>query len=122
MVITLDNGQSVTIFENDNVIEQIRPYIDAEIYDLLEEHYKGEDSCLLELENLKDEKEGCDEAYEELERKYDNLSDDIDCMQDELDEKDEIIGKIDGLRTDIRIGFITSKEEIMQELNKILND
>lgn len=39
MVIQLDNGQSVTIFENQNVLRQIRDYIDEEIYELLEDTF-----------------------------------------------------------------------------------
>lgn len=35
MIITLDNGQSITIYENDNILKQIKPYIDSEIYELL---------------------------------------------------------------------------------------
>lgn len=39
MVLTLNNGQSVTIFENQNVLRQIKDYIDDEIYNLLEYKY-----------------------------------------------------------------------------------
>jgi hypothetical protein len=39
MVITLDNGQTVTIFEQGNLLKQIEPYIDKEIYDLLEDKF-----------------------------------------------------------------------------------
>lgn len=39
MVITLNNGQSITIYENNNLIKQLKPYIDKEIYELLDEKY-----------------------------------------------------------------------------------
>lgn len=39
MVITLDDGQSVVIYENNNLIKQIEPYIDKEIYELLNKRY-----------------------------------------------------------------------------------
>lgn len=39
MVIILDNGQTVTIYENNNLLKQIEPYIDKEIYDLLEDKF-----------------------------------------------------------------------------------
>lgn len=39
MVLTLNNGQSVTIFENQNVLRQIKDYIDDELYQLLEYKY-----------------------------------------------------------------------------------
>ncbi|MEO2600964.1 hypothetical protein [Clostridium butyricum] len=39
MIITLDNGQTTTIYENGNLIKQIEPYIDKEIYELLDKRY-----------------------------------------------------------------------------------
>ncbi|WP_252251258.1 hypothetical protein [Clostridium sp. VAP52] len=39
MVLTLNNGQSITVFENQNVLRQIKDYIDEEIYKLLEYKY-----------------------------------------------------------------------------------
>jgi len=39
MVVTLDDGQVVTIYEQGNLLKQIEPYIDKEIYDLLEEKF-----------------------------------------------------------------------------------
>jgi hypothetical protein len=39
MVITLDNGQTITIYEDGNLLKQIEPYIDKEIFDLLEEKF-----------------------------------------------------------------------------------
>ena len=114
MVLTLDNGKTITIFESDNVIEQIKPYIDKEIYDFLEEHYKGVDTCLLELENLKDEKVGCDEAYDELENKYCNLEEDYDRQTD-------IIEQIKSLTYEIEKDRTISTEEIIKRLNDILD-
>lgn len=35
MVITLSNGESITIYENYNLLKQLEPYIDKEIYELL---------------------------------------------------------------------------------------
>jgi hypothetical protein len=35
MVIQLDDGQTITIYEQGNLLKQIEPYIDKEIYDLL---------------------------------------------------------------------------------------
>jgi len=39
MVITLDNGQTITVYEGGNLLKQIKPYIDKEIFDLLEEKF-----------------------------------------------------------------------------------
>lgn len=39
MVLTLNDGQSITIYENNNLIKQLQPYIDKEIYELLDEKY-----------------------------------------------------------------------------------
>ncbi|OSA95664.1 UNVERIFIED_ORG: hypothetical protein B2H93_04385 [Clostridium botulinum] len=39
MVLTLNNGQTITIFENQNVLRQIKGYIEDEIYKLLEYKY-----------------------------------------------------------------------------------
>ncbi|NFH01372.1 hypothetical protein FC831_13975 [Clostridium botulinum] len=39
MVLQLNNGQSITIFEDQNILRQIKDYIDNEIYDLLEYKY-----------------------------------------------------------------------------------
>lgn len=39
MIITLDNGQSVTIYEDNNLLKQLEPYIDKEIYELLNDKY-----------------------------------------------------------------------------------
>ena len=39
MIITLDNGQTITIYEQGNLLKQIEPYIDKEIFDLLEDKF-----------------------------------------------------------------------------------
>jgi hypothetical protein len=39
MVITLDNGQTITIYEDNNLLKQIEPYIDKGIFDLLEDKF-----------------------------------------------------------------------------------
>lgn len=39
MVITLENGQTVTIYEDHPLIRQLEPYIDKEIYELLSNKY-----------------------------------------------------------------------------------
>jgi len=39
MVITLDNGQFALIYQDQNILPQIKEYIDKEIYDLLKEKF-----------------------------------------------------------------------------------
>lgn len=39
MVITLDNGQIITIYEDGDILKQINEYIDKELYELLEEKF-----------------------------------------------------------------------------------
>lgn len=39
MIITLDNGQSITIYEQNNLLKQLEPYIDKEIFELLNDKY-----------------------------------------------------------------------------------
>ena len=121
MVLTLDSGQTITIFENDNVIEQIKPYIDGEIYNLLSEHYRGIDTCLLELENLKEEKADCDKGYNELQDNYYDLEEDYDRQTDELEEKEQIIEQIEQLNYEIKRDRTISTEEIIKRLNDILD-
>lgn len=46
MILKLDNGTSVTIYENSNVIRQLKPYIDKEIYELLESKYGSKEKYI----------------------------------------------------------------------------
>ncbi|HBJ1650891.1 TPA: hypothetical protein LA460_000110 [Clostridium botulinum] len=39
MVLTLNNGQTITVYEKQNVLHQIKDYIDDEVYKLLEYKY-----------------------------------------------------------------------------------
>lgn len=60
MVLTLNNGQSVTVFENQDILRQIKDYIDDELYKLLEDKYgflennNSSDLCILsDFDDLK---------------------------------------------------------------------
>lgn len=46
MVLTLDNGTNITIYEKSNLLKQLKPYIDKEIYELLEDNYGYKDKCI----------------------------------------------------------------------------
>ncbi|MBY6838665.1 hypothetical protein [Clostridium botulinum] len=63
MVLTLNDGQSITIFESQNVLRQIKDYIDDELYKLLEYKYgflennNSSDLCVLtDFDDLKGRK------------------------------------------------------------------
>lgn len=83
MVIQLDNGQTVTIYEQSNLLKQIEPYIDKEIYDLLEEQYGDVKSDLERLDKLEDKVADQDEAYDSLENDLDSLRNRYDDLYDE---------------------------------------
>lgn len=94
MVITLDNGQPITIYENNNLIKQLKPYIDKEIYELLDEKY-GVIEQPLSSSNIKivtDSEEMIGETI-----KYSNLnSGDLDSIIIATNEGGLLIASIDG--------------------------
>jgi chromosome segregation ATPase len=92
MVITLDNGQTVTIYEDNNLLKQIKTYIDKEIYDLLEEQFGEIDDLEFENEVLENKLADQDEAYDSLEKDLSNANDYIS----------ELLETIDGMRQEIR--------------------
>jgi predicted nucleic acid-binding Zn-ribbon protein len=94
MVLTLDNGQTVTIYEQNNVLKQLEPYIDKEIFDLLEEQYGDIDSDLERLDKLEDKIADQDEAYDSLEIDLDNLKDRYDDLYEEKKELENQNNKI----------------------------
>lgn len=98
MVITLDNGQTITIYEQCNLLKQIEPYIDKEIFDALYDKYNDVESDLIRLEKLEDEVADKDEAYDSLEIDLDNFKDRYDDLKREYKElenqKDKILDQI----------------------------
>jgi peptidoglycan hydrolase CwlO-like protein len=85
MVITLDNGQTVTIYEQSNLLKQIEPYIDKEIFDLLYDRFNNADELVLEIDELQEDLDNANEYIEELEDKIDRLNKTISELEDELD-------------------------------------
>jgi chromosome segregation ATPase len=100
MVITLDNGQTVTIYEDNNLLKQIKPYIDEEIYDALEGQFGSIDSDLKRLDNLEDEIADKDEAYELLEEDLNNannyISELLETIEELRSEISELEEELDG--------------------------
>jgi uncharacterized protein YhaN len=120
MVITLDNGQTVTIYEDSNLIREIKPYIDKEIYEVLENAFGSVEVDLEKLEKLEEEsvdKEveyGClSDKYNDLEYKYDDLYEE----HKELEQtKDKILDKINGLSYDLSEDNIEEIKSKLQDL------
>lgn len=95
MVVTLDNGQSITIYEQQgNLIKQLKPYIDKEIYELLDEKY-GVIEQPLSSSNIRiviDSEEMIGETI-----KYSNLNNgDLDNIIIATNEGGLLIASIDG--------------------------
>lgn len=86
MVITLDNGQVVTIYEQNNLLKQIEPYIDKEIFDLLEDKFSNADEFVLEIDDLQEDLDNANEYIEELEEKIEKLNKTISELEEELDD------------------------------------
>ena len=95
MVIQLDNGQTVTIYEQNNLLKQIKPYIDTEIFDLLEEQYGEIDDLELENEVLEDKLADKDEAYDSLEEDLNNANDYISELLNTIDELRKEISELE---------------------------
>jgi chromosome segregation ATPase len=95
MVLTLDNGQTVTIYEQGNLLKQIEPYIDKEIYDLLEEQYGEIDDLEFENEVLEDKLADKDEAYDSLEEDLNNANDYISELLNTIDELRKEISELE---------------------------
>lgn len=96
MVITLDNGQSITIYEKqNNLIKQLKPYIDEEIYELLDKRYGITDQPLSSngIRIITDSDEMIGETI-----KYSNIvnNGDIDNIIIATNEGSLLIASIDG--------------------------
>jgi hypothetical protein len=78
MVITLENGQTVTIYEKQNILPQIKEYIDKEIFELLEDSFNNVDGSVIRIEELEAELDDANSYNDELERKIDRLESEID--------------------------------------------
>jgi predicted nuclease with TOPRIM domain len=94
MVLILDNGQTVTIYEQSDLLKQLQPYIHKEIYDLLEEQYGDIDSDLERLDKLENKVADQDEAYDSLENDLDSLRNRYDDLYDEKIELENQNNKI----------------------------
>jgi chromosome segregation ATPase len=120
MVITLDDGQTVTIYEDNNLLKQIEPYIDKEIFDLLEDKYCLADELDYKNEELEEKISESDEYIDELREKVEKLEDTYDDLYDEKKEleelKDKILDEINGLAIELSEANI---EEIKSKLQDI---
>jgi len=98
MVLTLDNGQTVTIYEDGNVLKQIKEYIDSGLYDLLENTFGSVEADLDRLDILEYEMADKDEAYDTLDTENSDLKDKYDDLYEENKElestKDKILDEI----------------------------
>ena len=127
MVITLDNGQTVTIYEDSNLLRDIEPYIDKEIYDSLEEQFGTVQEDLARLDSLEDKIADQDEAYDSLGIDLDNLRDRYDKLEDEYNDlyeenkeleqiKDKILDEISGLSYELSEDNIEEIKSKLQDL------
>lgn len=98
MVIQLDNGQTVTIYEDSNLLKQLEPYIDKEIYDVLEDKFASADELVYKNEALDEKLSDADEYIDELREKVEVLNDKYDDLYDEnrslKKQKDKILSQI----------------------------
>ena len=105
MMVTLDNGENVLILEQQNILPQIKDYIDGELYDLLNEQFVTVHEDLERLEKLEEESVDKEVEYGCLSDKYNDLEDKYDDLYDEkkeLDElKDKILDEINGLADEL---------------------
>ena len=101
MVITLDNGQVITVYEDGNLLREIQLYIDKEIYDLLENAFGSVEADLERLDKLEDEMVDKDEAYDTLDTENSDLKDKYDDLYEENKElestKDKILNEIEDI-------------------------
>lgn len=120
MVLTLDNGQAITIYEDGNFLREIQPYIDKEIYDALYDKYNDVESDLIRLDKLEDEVADKDEAYDSLEIDLDSLRDRYDNLYEENKEleqiKDKILDEISGLSYELSEDNIEEIKSKLQDL------
>lgn len=120
MVITLDNGQTVTIYEDSNLLRDIQPYIDKEIYDLLENAFGGVESDLERLDKLEEESVDKEVEYGCLSDKYNDLEDKYDDLYEENKEleatKDKILDDINGLSYELSEDNIEEIKSKLQDL------
>jgi peptidoglycan hydrolase CwlO-like protein len=86
MVIQLDNGQTVTIYEQGNLLNQIESYIDKEIFDLLYDKFNNADELVLEIADIQEDLDNANEYIEELEDKIEKLNKTISELEEELDD------------------------------------
>lgn len=105
MVITLDNGQTVTIYEDSNLLREIQSYIDKEIYNVLENAFGGVESNLERLDTLEEESVDKEVEYGCLSDKYNDLEDKYDALYEENKEleaiKDKILDEVNGLADEL---------------------
>lgn len=86
MMITLDNGENVLILEQQNILPQIKDYIDKEIYDLLEEKFSNADEFVLEIDDLQEKLDEANDYIDELGEQIEKLNKTISDLEDELDD------------------------------------
>jgi chromosome segregation ATPase len=76
MVITLNNGKTVTVYEKQNILPQIRDYIDNEVYELLKEKMLDiEEDLGLEKEDLQESLDNAEVHIDILELQNERLRD-----------------------------------------------
>jgi len=120
MVITLDNGQVITVYEDGNLLREIQLYIDKEIYDLLENAFGSVEADLERLDKLEDEMVDKDEAYDTLDTENSDLKDKYDDLYEENKElestKDKILDEINGLSYELSEDNIEEIKSKLQDL------
>jgi predicted RNase H-like nuclease (RuvC/YqgF family) len=110
MVITLDSGQTVTIYENQNIFPQIKEYIDSELYELILKNCTGQ--CGETIEELEDE-------IVKLEHEVSEYDDDNDILERELSDKEYSIKQ---LIRNIKEGKIILLEDIIKKLGDMVDE
>ena len=120
MVIKLENGQTITIYEDGNLLREIQLYIDKEIYDLLENAFGSVEADLERLDKLEDEMVDKDEAYDTLDTENSDLKDKYDDLYEENKElestKDKILDEINGLSYELSEDNIEEIKSKLQDL------
>ena len=80
--------------EFNNLLKEIQPYIDKEIYDALYDKFYDVESDLIRLDKLEEEVADKDEAYDSLENDLDSLRNRYDDLYDEKIELENQNSKI----------------------------
>lgn len=108
MVLTLDNGQTITIYEQQNIFPQIKEYIDIELYELILKKSTGD---------LGETIEDLQEEIVKLENEVSEFDNENDSMERELSDKEYYIKQ---LIRNIKEGKIVKLEDIIKKLGDMI--